>query len=283
MQRSFNYKYRWLFAICLFIVFTLVYRREARMRVKIEAQEARIATLENRMAVLERLGPGAGSSARAEAEAEADSTGARRRKASATTNATSASGTRASGTRASGARASGRAKTGRTGNLDGILTQSGQEKAETIAKVLTDDNAKAPKFASVVRQELNTVDSTTLVRIPGIGARTAETILQYRKKLGGFYSPEQLREVLTWDSALPYLNVWCREWFYADARLVNRLNVNRLTFRELLRHPYLEYGEVKAIFQWRQLNGDLHGRSDLEQLGVFADKKLEKLLHYIEF
>lgn len=273
MQRNFNYKYRWLFAICLFIVFTLVYRREARMRVRIEAQEARIATLENRLAVLERLGPGAGSSARAEAEAEADSTGARRRKVSATTNARPASE----------ARASGRTKTGHKGNLDGILAQSGQEKAETIAKVLTDDNAKAPKFASAVRQELNTVDSTTLVRIPGIGARTAETILQYRKKLGGFYSPEQLREVLTWDSALPYLNVWCRDWFYADARLVNRLNVNRLTFRELLRHPYLEYGEVKAIFQWRQLNGNLHGRSDLEQLGVFADEKLEKLLHYVEF
>ena len=276
MQRSFNYKYRWLVAICLFIVFTLVYRREARMRVKIEAQEARIATLETRLAVLESLGLGAGSSTLA--EAEADSTGARRQKASATTNATSASGARASGTRASG-----RTKTGRKGSLGGILAQSGQEKAETIAKVLTDDNAKAPKFASVVRQELNTVDSTTLVRIPGIGARTAETILQYRKKLGGFYSPEQLREVLTWDSALPYLDVWCGEWFYADARLVNRLNVNRLTFKELLRHPYLEYGEVKAIFQWRQLNGDLHGRSDLEQLGVFADEKLEKLLHYVEF
>ena len=276
MQRSFNYKYRWLVAICLFIVFTLVYRREARMRVKIEAQEARIATLETRLAVLERLGPGAGSSTRA--EAEADSTGAWRQKASATTNATSASGARASGTRAGS-----RTKTGRKGSLDGILAQSGQEKAETIAKVLTDDNAKAPKFASVVRQELNTVDSTTLVRIPGIGARTAETILQYRKKLGGFYSPEQLREVLTWDSALPYLDVWCGEWFYADARLVNRLNVNRLTFKELLRHPYLEYGEVKAIFQWRQLNGDLHGQSDLEQLGVFADEKLEKLLHYVEF
>ena len=276
MQRSFNYKYRWLVAICLFIVFTLVYRREARMRVKIEAQEARIATLETRLAVLESLGLGAGSSTLA--EAEADSTGARRQKASATTNATSASGARASSTRASG-----RTKTGRKGSLDGILAQSGQEKAETIAKVLTDDNAKAPKFASVVRQELNTVDSTTLVRIPGIGARTAETILQYRKKLGGFYSPEQLREVLTWDSALPYLDVWCGEWFYADARLVNRLNVNRLTFKELLRHPYLEYNEVKAIFQWRQLNGDLHGRSDLEQLGVFADEKLEKLLHYVEF
>ncbi len=271
MQRSFNYKYRWLFAICLFIVFTLVYRREARMRVRIEAQEARIATLENRLAVLERLGQGSDGSARA--EAEADSTGARRRKASATTNARPTNGTRASG----------RTKTGRKGNLDGILAQSGQEKAETIAKVLTDDNAKTPKFASVVRQELNSVDSATLVRIPGIGARTAETILQYRKKLGGFYSPEQLREVLTWDSALPYLDVWCREWFYADARLVNRLNVNRLTFRELLRHPYLEYNEVKAIFQWRQLNGNLHSQSDLEQLGVFADEKLEKLLHYIEF
>ena len=276
MQRSFNYKYRWLVAICLFIVFTLVYRREARMRVKIEAQEARIATLETRLAVLERLGPGSGSSTRV--EAEADSTEAWRQKAPATTNATSASGTRASGTRAGS-----RTKTGRKGGLDGILAQSGQEKAETIAKVLTDDNAKAPKFASVVRQELNTVDSTTLVRIPGIGARTAETILQYRKKLGGFYSPEQLREVLTWDNALPYLDVWCREWFYADARLVNRLNVNRLTFKELLRHPYLEYNEVKAIFRWRQLNGDLHGRSDLEQLGVFADEKLEKLLHYVEF
>ncbi len=268
MERRFDYRYRWLAAICLFILFVLMYRREARIRVEMEEQEARIAALENRLSVLERLGWGSGSAA----GAEADSTGAHRQET--TTKTKSAS---------SRTKAPDRTKTGGKGSLDGILAQSGQEKAETIAKALTDDREKTTKFASVVRQELNTVDSTTLVRIPGIGARTAETILRYRKRLGGFYSPEQLREVLTWDSALPYLDTWCGEWFYADTRLVKRLNINRLPFRELLQHPYLEYDEVKAIFSWRRLNGDLHSKSDLEQLGVFADEKLEKLLHYIEF
>ena len=41
---------------------------------------------------------------------------------------------------------------------------------------------------------LNTADTTALKRIPGIGSYYASRIADYRKKLGGFASAEQILE-----------------------------------------------------------------------------------------
>lgn len=139
------------------------------------------------------------------------------------------------------------------------------------------------KFRQVVRLELNTVDSATLVRVPGIAEGTAKAILMYREKLGGYYSPEQLREKLTWESAQKNLDAWCNEWFWADENLIRKLQINNLSFKELVRHPYLEYNEVKAIVKWRDRHEKVHNVADLEQIGIDDSTKLEKLLHYVEF
>ena len=52
------------------------------------------------------------------------------------------------------------------------------------------------KFESPVLLELNTVDSATLTRIPGIGAKSASLIIKYRNQLGGYVSPYQIEEKL---------------------------------------------------------------------------------------
>ena len=139
------------------------------------------------------------------------------------------------------------------------------------------------KFQQVVRLELNTIDSTTLVRVPGIGAGTAHAILHYRRQLGGFYSTDQLRERITWDGALPYIDKWCNEWFYVDEYFMQKMKLNTLSFKELVHHPYLNFEDVKAICRWRDRYGAVRGITDLEQLLAADSTKIEKLLHYVEF
>ena len=121
------------------------------------------------------------------------------------------------------------------------------------------------------------------MRVPGIGEGTARAILQYREQLGGYYSAEQLRERLTWESAQERLDEWCEAWLWADENKIQKRKINEMSFKELVHHPYLDYEEVKKIMKWRDRHGAVHSRADLEQLGMSDSAKLEKLLHYVEF
>ena len=51
------------------------------------------------------------------------------------------------------------------------------------------------KFPEGIRVELNTADTATLKKIPGIGSYYARRIVDYRNRLGGFVSVAQLKEM----------------------------------------------------------------------------------------
>lgn len=153
---------------------------------------------------------------------------------------------------------------------------------DRLTEKLTEDN-KSDKFIQPIRLELNVIDSLTLLRVPGIASRTASTILSYRNKLGGFYSPEQLRERLTWEAAQNYMDQWCSQWFKADESLVQMLHINSLSFKEINSHPYISYEQTKAIVRYRDRHGRIRSITELEQLEEFDDATLEKLKHYLSF
>lgn len=156
-------------------------------------------------------------------------------------------------------------------------------KIETLADKLTDDNRKNSKFETPVRLELNTIDSLTLIRVPGIAGRTAATILDYRQRLGGFYSPEQLREKLTWEAAQDYLDTWCNDWFIADESQMQMLRINKLSFKEINNHPYINYEQTRALVRYREKHHGIRSMNELRQLEEFDDATLEKLSHYLSF
>ncbi len=123
---------------------------------------------------------------------------------------------------------------------------------------------------------LNSADTSLLKRVPGIGSGFARAIVNYRKRLGGFYKVEQLMEISNFPkSALPY--------FTADAARCTRLNINELTLNQLRRHPYISFYQAKTIIDHRRLHGPI---TSLEQLSMYADftpDVIEKLRNYISF
>ncbi len=146
-----------------------------------------------------------------------------------------------------------------------------------------DGNDYTRKFTEPHVFDLNTVDSVTLIRIPGIAARTASVILRQRQRYGGFYDANQLRDFLTWDAALAHLDEWCTLWFTANAERIVHVPVNTATVTQLQQHPYLSHKQAVEIVQFRTRHKGIHQASDLQQLSTLSDNDISHLLPYLSF
>ncbi len=98
--------------------------------------------------------------------------------------------------------------------------------------------------------ELNTADSTDLIRVKGIGSIFASRILKYRKLLGGYSQPSQLMEVYGIDSAK--FHTMKHNFSSCDSSKIIRININTASFKKLLKHPYISYEFVKIIVNTRR-------------------------------
>ena len=127
---------------------------------------------------------------------------------------------------------------------------------------LTGEEPKPTKKAIPI-VDLNTVDSTTLVELPQIGGYMSSRIIEFREKLGGFVNMEQLRDVKGMDSTRfatiqPYIIIGEVE--------IQKVDVNRADFKTLVHHPYLNYEQVKRIFNQREKRGMIKNWAQLEAL-----------------
>lgn len=126
--------------------------------------------------------------------------------------------------------------------------------------------------------DLNNADTLDLQQLRGIGPAYARRICNYRTKLGGFYSKEQLREVYgmteeLYNRVAPHLTI--------DTTTLVKLNLNAATFKELNNHPYLDYHQVKAIMQYRQKCGKFNKKEDLLKVNLIDQETYNKINPYI--
>lgn len=145
---------------------------------------------------------------------------------------------------------------------------------------LETEQTESPKFTQAHKFDLNTIDSLNLIRIPGIAARTASIILSQRARYGGFYTPYQLREFLTWDAAQRYMPDWCEVWFTADTLTIRKVDVNTADVKTLQRHPYINHEQAVDIYRYRLRNKRV-GVNDLQQLPSFTPEDIERLNYYL--
>lgn len=125
--------------------------------------------------------------------------------------------------------------------------------------------------------ELNTADSSTLIRIKGIGPYYASKILKYRNRLGGFYSPDQLKDI-----QFQYLNIdTLLHFFHASLRYIQKKDMDTMSFKAILKHPYLEYEDVQLIFNAKRKWGNIN-YSILEEKKILAPYKLKKIKPYFK-
>ena len=104
----------------------------------------------------------------------------------------------------------------------------------------------------VYNVELNGADSVGLVKLKGIGPVYAARIIKYRELLGGYYSKNQLLEVYNFPEET-FLNI--EKYISADTVLIRKIRINFAGYKDLLRHPYLNKEQVKALLDYKEKNG----------------------------
>ncbi len=135
------------------------------------------------------------------------------------------------------------------------------------------------KLSSGQTISLNETDTAEWKKIPGIGSSYSSRIVKYRNLLGGYVRKEQLTEVYGMNNDL-FLKITP---FISEDSAYNKLKINALEFKELLRHPYLSYKQVQAIVNLRKKKGSIVSINELSMLNEFNSDDIFRIEPYLEF
>ena len=148
-----------------------------------------------------------------------------------------------------------------------VLKEEGVKKFEVKEK---------PVF---VKFDLNSADTSQLIKIYGIGPKLSERIVTYRQKLGGFISPDQIREVYGLDSTV--IHELFKKSFIELNFKPRLIDLNNATEQELGAHPYLKYKLAKAITAYRFQHGAFQSIDDLRKIALIDEPKFQKIKPYL--
>jgi DNA uptake protein ComE-like DNA-binding protein len=151
-----------------------------------------------------------------------------------------------------------------------------------LADSLWRDSVGIPHIRQIKKDtilDLNRCDTAELQLIRGIGRYTAIRIVQYRQRLGGYYSPSQLTDEffdkLRLDTLLAH--------FTADPADIQLIPVNKASVDRLSHHPYLRYEQAKAIYTLHRKKIRITSIDDLRSLPELKEEDIRRLEPYLSF
>lgn len=142
---------------------------------------------------------------------------------------------------------------------------------------------KQEKFTAPSSISLNETDTTEWKKVPGIGSAYSARIVKYQKMLGGYISINQLKEVYgVTDELFEDIVPFIREEM-VGVEYCLKLNINKLDFKEILAHPYIDFDQTKAIVNLRRRIGNIKSINELAMLDEFTPDDIERITPYIDF
>ncbi len=136
-------------------------------------------------------------------------------------------------------------------------------------------SSTAKKYPNV---EINSADTSLWAVLPGIGPVISRRIVEYRERLGGFVSTDQLLEVYGFS---PILYEDLKVYFIVDSIPVRTININRASVHQMRNHPYIDFYKAKAIFDMRMANGKFFSVDEVMSLKEFEDGDWERIKFYL--
>lgn len=138
---------------------------------------------------------------------------------------------------------------------------------------------KKPMY-EIVKLDLNRCDTSEIVNVPQFGSKRAAKLVEYRCRLGGFYSLSQVQEVYILQSVPMDL---LEKYFYLNAKDIQKININTASYKEMMTHPYFDAYLAKTIVNYRSKNGNIQSLEELRQITHAYPELMDKLKHYVVF
>lgn len=126
--------------------------------------------------------------------------------------------------------------------------------------------------------EINTADIAGFESLYGIGNKLATRIVNFRNKLGGFYSIDQVGETYGIpDSTFQKIKAQLK----VDEPSLKKININTATYEELNNHPYISAQLAYQVLKQRKEKGKFTALAEIKELVASTKDSYEKISMYI--
>ncbi len=148
---------------------------------------------------------------------------------------------------------------------------------KSITPSFANTSVPKPVYSEII--DVNTADTTAFIALPGIGSKLANRIVNFRERLGGFFTVDQVGETYALpDSA--FLRI--RRLLKITGTPVMKIDVNTADANTLKQHPYIRWNLANAIVQYRRQHGAFKSLDDLQQIAMVTPEIFQKISHYLQ-
>lgn len=157
-----------------------------------------------------------------------------------------------------------------------IMTEQ-KKPAETVADVARIKPLKnyTSRYSVI---DINLGDTSAFISLPGIGSKLAARIVNFREKLGGFHSIDQVGETFGLpDSTFQMI----RRYLKLENAAVKKININTATEDEMKAHPYIRYVLARPIIAYRKENGLFSRLEDIMKVMAVTETTYKKIAPYL--
>ncbi|WP_299006712.1 helix-hairpin-helix domain-containing protein [uncultured Tenacibaculum sp.] len=162
---------------------------------------------------------------------------------------------------------------------DWVVKRENQKKNKTAET----SSFEKPIYSKIYKTSTNDINKATqqdFETVSGVGEVLATRIIKYRNKLQGYSLSSQLYEV--WGLNKETANEVLKIFKIIDKPIIEKVNVNTATFKEVLKNPYIDYELCKKIFEYRDEVAELQNISELRNIKDFPLDKYDRIVIYLE-
>jgi competence protein ComEA len=153
-----------------------------------------------------------------------------------------------------------------------------------IPSIQNADSSNKPIYKKYERKplmiDIGIADTIELVNLPAIGPSFARRIYNYRDKLGGFYSINQLKEV--WGLTDSIFQIIAPHIILKDSTNVRKININTADYMQFNTHPYIDKSQASYILSYRKSHGGFRSIEEIKHAALLNEELYSKLAPYLK-